>query len=156
MARSALTAGSIDHSSRGEMQPAFSAMSPRVNRNTSHVTNTPTSALDRLLQDYEQDFGNIFNSAESLLATCGVELTSQSRQSSLIGARQSSIDFDPSHSQVELNSRSHSLSLRAGPSGDTAVAADEVTMILERYSDRLAAMVAEKMLASQSTSTGTK
>jgi hypothetical protein len=136
---------SVDH-----QQPVFSALSPRVNHRNQNPNTTNPTTLDRLLHDYEHDFGNIFNTAESLLATSGIPLMSlrmtNSNQTSLIGARQSNIEFDPSRSQVELQLNS------SETTGAGAVAADEVSMILERYSDRLAAMVAEKMLASQTSS----
>jgi hypothetical protein len=160
-------------------------MSPRVNRGaTTAETLRGMPAIDKLLLEYETNFGNIFNTAENLLSVSGLlhnqqqqSLTSASYQSSLIGARQSKIEYDPSHSHHHLETpmthvaRGHSSrdddqllfeSLRqssalggANGSGESdPAAAPDVSLFLEKYSDRLVTMVAEKMLAASSSSTG--
>jgi hypothetical protein len=185
-----------DHQQQQHLLPSYSAMSPRVNRGTrggagvgtregamgAQSSRMPT--IDKLLFEFETNFGNIFNTAENLLSTSGLHqhhnhasAASESMyQSSLIGARQSKIEYDPSHSHLEMQMHSRGASrdddkllfeslrqsgalsgARAGAglgnsdSDATAAATtDDVSLFLERYSDRLVTMVAEKMSASSS------
>lgn len=130
-----------------EIRPSYSAMSPRIQRDTDTV-------VDRLLSEFETRFGNIVSTAETLISSSGVHRIPLSQQSSLIGAHQSKIEFDPTGSNVNLHTRSQSdgelfASLRRSVGDDRSDPSVDVSLILEKYSDRLVTLVAEKMIASQ-------
>lgn len=165
-------------SDKGEEQhlaPSYSLMSPRVSRGTT--AEKKMSTIDKLLLEYETNFGNILNTAENILSASGlhprsgIETSSVSYQSSLIGARQSKIEYNQSHSHLSRDDDKlmfGSLRQSAGARGVGGVGGDsesgirtsieegnpgsDVSMFLERYSDRLVTLVAEKMLAASSSS----
>ena len=165
------TENSIDH-----ISPSFSAVSPRGNRNfptqnNNHIsatTATTTPILDGLLHDFEINFDNIVTTAEKILTTSGIQpfhnsvgylqTSSQTKSTSLIGANQSKIESTQSmnnnphnnhHVSIDSTFRHSNNELNLSQTGKNEPSNEEVSFILEKYSDKLLTLVTEKMLASQ-------
>lgn len=166
-----------EDSSIDQISPSFSAVSPRGNRNfgtqkknsNNNVhTIQSTPALDELLHDFETNFDNIITTAEKILTSSGIQSfhnsvgylqtsISNTKSTSLIGANQSIVN---NNDHNKNNSNNHHISLDSSFQQSTdninlsqttknEPSNEEVSYILEKYSDKLLTLVTEKMLASQ-------
>lgn len=135
------------------------------------MTTTTTPNLDGLLHDFESNFDSIVTTAEKILITSGIQsfhhsvgylqTSTQTKATSILGANQSQIEQDQSinntsnlnnnHVSVDSSFRqsSNELNLSQTATGKPEPSNEEVSFILEKYSDRLLTLVTEKMLASQ-------
>jgi hypothetical protein len=123
--------------------PSFSAVSPR-----GPQKNPETKTLDLLIHDFESNFGGLYNSATQIMSSSGLFSNPTDPKSLLYPSSDKTMNRKM-ESSVGDKSLFHSLR-RSGELStnlENVDVAPDVSFILERYSDRLVTLVAEKMLA---------